>query len=151
IMMVLFGIAMSRISTLGGETLVSAICLRLKNEALVERLSQAQRRLEQANEELEKRVLERTREALDSQWALQKAVIARDDFLSIASHELRVPLSNFRLHTQLRIKRIQKDPDSFTGDSLQKMFEDDDRRLRRLADLIEDMFDVSQLDSGTLT
>jgi signal transduction histidine kinase len=150
IMMVLFGVAMSRISVLGGETLLNAIQLRLKNEALVKSLCQAQHRLEQANEDLEKRVSERTKEALDSQWALQKAVIARDDFLSIASHELRAPLSKFRLHTQLRMKFIQSDPGMLTADSLTKMFEEDDRHIRRLVELIEQMFDVSQLDSGTL-
>ncbi len=150
IMMGLFGIAMSRIAALGGETLVSAIRLRLKNEALLEKLSLAHRRLQQANEELEKRVLERTRQVMDSQWALQKAVAARDDFMSIASHELRVPLSNLRLHTQLRIKRIKSDPGAFDSGSLRKLFEDDDRQIRRLAGLIEEMFDVSQLDSGPL-
>jgi signal transduction histidine kinase len=150
IMMGLFGIAMSRIATLGGETLVDAIRLRFKNEALVLSISQAQRRLQQANDELEQRVAERTRQVTESQGALQKAVIAREDFLNIASHELRAPLSNLTLHAQVRIKTLENDPGAFTSTALRKMFDDDNRRIHRLLDLVQEMFDVSQLDSSTL-
>lgn len=151
IMMGLFGIAMSRIAALGGETLIDAIRLRIKNEALVLSISQAQRRLQQANDELEERVAERTQQVTEGQWALQKAVIARDDFMNIASHELRAPLSNLTLHAQVRIKRLEKDPGAFTLSALRTMFEDDNRSIHRLLDLVDEMFDVSQLDSGTLT
>ena len=46
---------------------------------------------------------------------------------------------------------LEKDPGAFTLSALRTMFEDDNRSIHRLLDLVDEMFDVSQLDSGTLT
>ncbi len=70
---------------------------------------------------------------------LQRAVHARDEFLGIASHELKTPLTSLRLQTQMAQRGIQPlHPD--------KLIKQMDRLLR----LIEDMLDISRIDAGKL-
>ena len=46
------------------------------------------------------------RERAEAFRALQEAVKARDDFLSIASHELKTPLAALRLQLQTVLRRV---------------------------------------------
>jgi PAS domain S-box-containing protein len=82
----------------------------------------------------------------------QEAVRARDEFLSIASHELRTPLTplNLKLHTLLRTA------ESAPGGMVPAMRVASDvhvaqRQVRKLADLIRDLLDVSRLVHGKLS
>ena len=75
----------------------------------------------------------------------QEAVRLRDDFLSIASHELKTPLTALQL--QLRSIRVQVGPSNGLGDKI-------DRAMRvgvRLANLVEALMDVSRFATGKLT
>src|SRR5690606_16515600 len=49
-------------------------------------------------EELEQRVLERTRELAEANARLQELDRLKDMFVSNVSHELRTPLTNIKLH-----------------------------------------------------
>lgn len=83
---------------------------------------------------------------------LAQAIKARDEFMSIASHELKTPLTRLLLQTQLRIKKLQlKGSTHFDPTTLQKNFEYDSEHLRRLAHLVEDMLDISRIQTGRLT
>jgi len=76
----------------------------------------------------------------------QEAIRLRDDFLSIASHELKTPLTALQL--QLRSIRVQAGPG---GNGLAGKI---DRAIRvgdRLANLIEALLDVSRIATGKLT
>lgn len=70
---------------------------------------------------------------------LQAAVRARDEFLGIASHELKTPLTSLRLQLQMAQRGMQPlDP--------AQLLKQSGRLLRR----IEDMLDISRIDAGRL-
>ncbi len=88
---------------------------------------------------LEGRVEARTHE-------LAKAVQARDEFLSLASHELRTPVTSMSLQIELRKTLLGSgDLSHFTPEKLQKMLLADERQIKRLSRLIEDMLDISRI------
>lgn len=83
---------------------------------------------------------------------LEQAVKVRDEFLSIASHELKTPLTSMRLQVQMRARKLaQQEPQSFTADKLKQMFEFDLRQIERVSRLVDDMLDISRISAGKLT
>ncbi|WP_437578786.1 sensor histidine kinase [Sorangium sp. So ce887] len=76
----------------------------------------------------------------------QHAVCVRDDFLSVASHELRTPVTSLRLGLQALLRRSGHAPEDRLGRALHRM----DRQVQRLTRLIDDLLDVSQLHTGRL-
>lgn len=84
--------------------------------------------------------------------ALQNAIKVRDEFLSIASHELKTPLTSLLLQTQLRKRYIGKgEHHRFTPDKLIVMKNDDEKQLNRLINLVDEMLDISRIQNGKLT
>jgi signal transduction histidine kinase len=82
----------------------------------------------------------------------QRAVQTRDEFLSIASHELKTPLTSLKLQSQIRERDIQrKNFDRFAPDNLPKLVAEDERQVNRLIRLVEDMLDVSRINTGKIT
>lgn len=93
--------------------------------------------------------LGRQRVALQEAHAqLERAVRMRDDFMSMVSHELRTPLNTLYLQAQLRRKALQAG--RFDVAALQKIVERDERQIRSMIRLIDDMLDVSRLRTGRL-
>ena len=91
-------------------------------------------------------------ELRETQAELQKAVQMRDSFMSIASHELRTPLNGLILDVQLRRLRLEQGRmDAFTADKLREMITRDERQIRSLSRLIDDMLDVSRIRTGKLS
>ncbi|MGP0174921.1 hybrid sensor histidine kinase/response regulator [Pseudomonas sp. NCHU5208] len=91
-------------------------------------------------------------ELRETQAELQKAVQMRDTFMSVASHELRTPLNGLILDVQLRKMRLEQGrEDAFTADKLREMIARDERQLRSLTRLIDDMLDVSRIRTGKLS
>lgn len=87
-----------------------------------------------------------------TQAKLEEAIAVRDEFMSIASHELKTPLTSLALQAQLRRRKLVKgDPESFSPERLQKMFDSDERQLSRINHLIDDMLDISRISSGKLS
>jgi PAS domain S-box-containing protein len=70
------------------------------------------------------------------------AVRAREDFLAVAAHELRTPLTSAVLQTQALLRTIRRG--SLPADSAIAGLEASDRQLRRLATLIDGLFDASR-------
>jgi signal transduction histidine kinase len=82
----------------------------------------------------------------------QDAARARDEFLSIASHELKTPLTSLFLHNQLRERNLAKGRnEDFKLENLQKFLAMDRRQIDRLIRLVDDMLDVSRISSGRLS
>ncbi|MGA4320287.1 hybrid sensor histidine kinase/response regulator [Ectopseudomonas hydrolytica] len=91
-------------------------------------------------------------ELRETQAELQKAVQMRDSFMSIASHELRTPLNGLILDVQLRKLRLEQGrTDAFTPDKLHEMIARDERQIRSLSRLMDDMLDVSRIRTGKLS
>lgn len=105
----------------------------------------AEDRLRFAHESLEIRVANRTRE-------LQKAVEARDEFLSIASHELRTPLTSLKLQQQILERQMKRSKDgTVPPETLREMMALTARQVDQLIALVDDMLDVSRIANGRLS
>jgi signal transduction histidine kinase len=92
----------------------------------------------------------RQRLALETAQAeLQHAVSARDDFMSMVSHELRNPLNTLYLQTQLR-RRMAAEGRVPEPQALLKMIEREEHQMRSMIRLLDDMLDVSRLRTGRL-
>ena len=92
------------------------------------------------------------KELKNTQQKLEQAVLIRDEFMSIVSHELKTPLTSLMLNSQMRMRKINKGESSaFTIEKLAKMFEGDEKQLERINRLIDDMLDVSRISSGKLS
>jgi signal transduction histidine kinase len=92
----------------------------------------------------------RQRQALQqAQEQLQRAVTMRDDFMSMVSHELRNPLNSVFLQTQLRRKMLSSPKPPDPGAML-RMVERDERQVRSMVRLLDDMLDVSRARTGRL-
>ncbi len=92
-------------------------------------------------------VTEQTR----SEASLAAAVRARDELMSICSHELRTPVTSMKLSTQMVLRDLQKEnPPEISGDRIRKIIEQSDRQLDRLTRLIEEMLDFARISGGKL-
>ena len=111
-------------------------------------LSQQLEALEAARREQET-LLDELRQ---TQVELHKAVQMRDVFMSVVSHELRTPLNGLTLEVQLRKLRLQQNSaEAFSLDKLREMTTRDERQIRSLTRLIDDMLDVSRIRTGKLS
>ncbi len=94
--------------------------------------------------------------ALDSSrlyMAAQVAVRLRDEFLSIASHELKTPLTPLKLQTQALLRTLTA-PGEWTSEQqsrILRMIQSSDRQLDRLAKLVEEMLDIARITNGKLS
>jgi signal transduction histidine kinase len=88
----------------------------------------------------------------NTQLELEQAVRMRDDFMSIVAHEVRTPLNGLILETQLRKMHLARDnAAAFTLDKMHAMVDRDERQIKSLIRLIEDMLDVSRIRIGKLS
>jgi signal transduction histidine kinase len=82
----------------------------------------------------------------------REAVRARDEFLSIASHELKTPITAMKLRTELELRRLQfGDPETTNCDYLRKFLSSTNRQLDQLSSLVDTMLDISKIVHGKLT
>jgi len=87
-----------------------------------------------------------------TQAELQRALAMRDEFMSMVSHELRTPLSVMTLDVAMRKEKLAKGKlDWFSPERLQAMVARDDRQLRSMTRLIDDMLDISRIQNGKLS
>ncbi len=83
---------------------------------------------------------------------LQDANHAKDHFLSIASHELKTPVTTIRGQAQLTLKRIARHKDTSpemesVGTTLEKIND----QTGRLTNLIDELLDISSIRNGKAT
>jgi len=84
-----------------------------------------------------------------TQEKLRSAVNARDEFFSMASHELKTPITSLKLQLQMLDRNMR--PDSKrrpTNEQLVQSFELALRQVNALNDLVEDMLDTSRIQTG---
>lgn len=83
---------------------------------------------------------------------LEEALRARDDFLSIASHELKTPLSSLKLQLQLaKRNRDRGDVTVYSPEKVNRLIDQTERQTSRLIRLVDDMLDISRIRTGKLT
>lgn len=86
------------------------------------------------------------------QLKLKKAIQARDEFISVCSHELKTPLTSMQLQFQLAQKMYRRNDERvFSRENMVRRIENANRQLIRMGTLIENMLDVSRMGTGKLT
>lgn len=73
-------------------------------------------------------------------------VYRRDEFFSIASHELKTPVTSLKAYTQLLLMDVEDGADSQQKNMLQRM----DIQINKLTLLINDLLDTSKIENGHL-
>jgi len=123
--------------------LVSAVAMQLGSVIHRKRVEQA---LQKAHDELEARVVERTRELAQANIRLQEMDRLKSEFLATMSHELRTPLNSIIGFTGIILKGI-------TG----KITKEQKKQLsmvygsaKHLLNLINDILDLSRIESGKM-
>ncbi len=97
--------------------------------------------------EEKRREAERTRLLQET----RAAVRVRDEFLSVASHELKTPLTPLQLRLEsLRAAAERVSPEAIPTARVVRDMDVAQRQLKRLADLVESLLDVSRLSTGRL-
>lgn len=78
------------------------------------------------------------------------AVRARDEFISVASHELKTPLTSLQLQVQLLAREVGRDAEAPGGEGPARRLAIIEQSTRRLAGLVNRLLDVSRLGAGSL-
>lgn len=90
--------------------------------------------------------------AIDNARLFQRAkdaVQLRDDFLSIASHELKTPLTPLKLQVQNLRRLVERGAlPELPPERLRNIAATCDRQIGRLTSLIEDLLDVARINAG---
>ncbi|MEO7835550.1 MAG: ATP-binding protein, partial [Ginsengibacter sp.] len=73
-------------------------------------------------------------------------IYRRDEFFSIASHELKTPITSLKAYTQLLLMDAKGEEDSQQRNMLERM----DLQINKLTALINDLLDSSKVESGRL-
>lgn len=77
---------------------------------------------------------------------VERALVVRNQFLSIASHELKTPITLLRGYSQILSRQAEKKNDIVALRPLQVI----DRQIERMTRLIDDLLDVSRIESGAI-
>jgi PAS domain S-box-containing protein len=78
---------------------------------------------------------------------LLHALSVRDEFMAIASHELKTPLTSLKLQNQLLQRNLNKQ-EVYTPEKLKTFIEKNCVQIDRLTRLVDDMLDISRLRTG---
>jgi len=70
----------------------------------------------------------------------------KDEFISMASHELKTPVTSLKAYTQIMMMNFEDRSDKVSVSMLDKM----DKQIEKLTRLIGDLLDVSKSNSGQL-
>lgn len=85
------------------------------------------------------------------QSELEEAIVMRDEFLSVASHELKTPMTSLKLQTQMLRRRLDKEQNiANLKEKIYDVMAVIDKQVNGLNRLVEDMLDISRLKTGKL-
>lgn len=81
---------------------------------------------------------------------MTEALAARDDFLSIASHELKTPLTTMRLQVDMQKFNLKRKT-PIAAEKIEAFVDLTDKQISRITRLVDDMLDVSRIRTGKFT
>ena len=99
------------------------------------------------NARLYREAQEEIAERKQAEAQLRELERRKDEFISMASHELRTPVTSLKGFTNLFQRRLAKQADEKTLYYLKRM----DTQLNKLTNLITDLLDMSKMQTGQLT
>ncbi|MBU0898180.1 HAMP domain-containing histidine kinase [Patescibacteria group bacterium] len=102
--------------------------------------------LEKLTEGLEDQVEKRTSELKKANEELKELDVAKSDFISIASHQLRTPLTVIKGYISMMIEGNFGELTDLEKESLEKVFQSNERLIR----LVENLLNISRIESGRL-
>jgi PAS domain S-box-containing protein len=70
----------------------------------------------------------------------------KDEFIGIASHELKTPVTSIKAYAQLLQRQLSRAGEGASADLVAKM----DAQLNRLTELIHDLLDVTRIEEGEI-
>ncbi|WNG51379.1 PAS domain-containing protein [Archangium minus] len=88
-------------------------------------------------------------EAEEARVEAERAVRARDEFLTIASHELKTPLTSLGLQLHTLLKRARQSGRPEDSETVQRL-EKAQRQIQKLARMMDELLDVSRVTEGRL-
>lgn len=143
-------LSLSTLEIDGGLSLSILITDLSTQKSAEEQLRQKNNQLEEAqlisqnlNDYLEKTVKERTEELVETQ---KKAMEKKDEFITIASHELKTPVTSIKGYVQILRYGFQKEGNTIAASLLGKV----DTQINKLTSLISDLLDVKKIETGKL-
>ncbi|KFA88936.1 protein kinase [Archangium violaceum Cb vi76] len=80
----------------------------------------------------------------------QEAVRRRDDFLSIAAHELKTPLTSLQLHIQGLMSQVRQGLERLPPERLGAKLESANLQTQRLGKLVNELLDISRIAQGQM-
>lgn len=113
---------------------------------LIDREKKLRKRVQQTLKELKvvaRQVTERERD-------LSTALRSRDDFFSIASHELKTPITALKLQLQLLTKKMLTTSEGKTESNCLAALKLMDGQITRLTNLVESLLDITRMARGAL-
>ena len=102
----------------------------------------AEARLRELNETLDRRVVERTEALQASEAQLRDAANRKDEFLATLGHELRNPLAPIRNAAQILRLKMPQDPE------LKWCVDVIERQVRTMSRMLDDLMDVNRINQG---
>ena len=123
----------------------TSIIFLILSSVLYER-ERAEAELRSSHADLEARVKERTTELAKANMALIEADRQREILVSVASHELKTPITAIKGFAQLLARRFQGSGDMISVQHLASM----ERQVNRLIELIQDLLDVNRIRANKL-
>jgi two-component system, sensor histidine kinase and response regulator len=95
----------------------------------------------------QKRELQQTQEDLREEIEIRKkAESKKDEFISIASHELKTPLTSIKAYFQI----LQMTVDTLDKDTIKKYIARCHQQIEKLNDLVRELLDISQIENGKI-
>lgn len=102
--------------------------------------------IKQFNQRLEQKVTERTQALQEAYGQLERLDKTKTDFITIASHEMRTPLTIVNFNAQM----LLEDEDILANSYHKKWAEGIGRGATRLEEVVQSMLDVAKIDSSSL-
>jgi PAS domain S-box-containing protein len=111
-----------------------------------EKIRQSEEKYRQLSMSLEERVSQRTEELRK----LNEADKLKSDFIKMASHELKTPVTSIKGYTQLLLSALKEDESKVSPLLVRSSLISVDKQITRLTRLMSELLDLSKIEAGLL-